>query len=175
MSSKLLLWICAFLYCITLNAQESASVEKAKFVGNIHVGTEHVEVVLESKPFIPAEHFQDVENWKINGRRPIGVDGHEVNPINEIKSMTVSWGGDKIEIPAAFYNDIYSPALNEAKAEPLESSEGIRIIPIHLPGREGKAIMVRMLSRRWVSAPYCVYWVICKDGNHLRFVEMLGL
>lgn len=158
------------IVCQAACALEAQSEHGSKFTESIRIGADEVTVVVESQPFVPNEHVLDAGKWLIDGRRPIGVDGHEVHPLTEIKSMTISWGGKMIDVPRAAYGDIYSPSLNKARPEPIEKSEGVQI----LADNEDGGLMIRMLSFKWASAPYYVYWIVSKEGKLMRFVQQLN-
>lgn len=167
--NKLLILTRVLIALSTAHAQSVKAGEDSKFIGTIDIGGDVVSIVIESKSFVRSKHVQDVENWEIDGKRPIGVDGHEVNPKEQIESMSLTWNGKRIDIPESFYNDIYSPTLKVAKLGPLEKGEGILL----LPDKDSDSIMIRMRSFKWASAPYCVYWVLSKNGSRMRFVQPL--
>lgn len=150
--------------------QEKANNTSHIFSQQIRVGKDIIKVHIESEPFISSNHNINSKEWKIDGKGPIGVDGKCIEPLVGIKSIVVTWDGKKFELPQDLHNDVYSPSLTYVERETTGKSEGVLVIP----DINNQWIMIRMMSFRWASAPYCVYWIVSKNGKATRFVQTMG-
>lgn len=145
-----------------------------------------ITVTITSKKFDRAKHEMKVDpsgasllagHPKIDGHWVYGVDGYSI-PEEEFDKFEVVWDGKPVSIPRALYADCYTPVLcrvasNEDSIGNNQNKEKIGNMLV-IGDEKGESILIIMRGYRWASDCYRVYWTICKDGHHSRFIQNFG-
>lgn len=113
-----------------------------------------VRVVIRNAPFDPSKHQLGYDK-KIGNLIDGGVAyGAEAVPRTQIKSITLYFDGQRVNVPRWLYADCYNPDLDPGYVE-------LRF------GRDGQTIFVSMDGADGAGA-YIVVWALRRNGRHTR-------
>ena len=155
----------------------STALAQSRTLGTFHFedrnGNHTAKLTITTKAFEPSAHIVTTADqqylkrneislakgvsWitKVDGMKPLGTDGSM--PRVEIASMTVSFGGTKITIPAKLYADCFNPNFQK-------DTSAVRLTDA------GDSLLVFMAGSD-AAGSYQIMWIFRKDGRHSRFVN----
>jgi hypothetical protein len=85
--------------------------------GHLELRTDSLTVELITAPFQPNQHVLEKDQGgsiqKIDGKRPLGTDGEM--PLEKLTSLRVTISGNKMDIPATAWENLYNPTLETCK------------------------------------------------------------
>src|SRR5947207_1551836 len=90
---------------------ENATVFRKKLVYPAHIS-----ILITRKRFNTSDHKIDTKHWRIDGKRPYGVDGGSI-PEYQIDRFQVTFAGETVIVPRSLYSDCFTPVLEEPDAK----------------------------------------------------------
>jgi len=151
----LLILVCNLHICFADDDQATTVYNKS-----INVGNDKIRIVVEIKKFDPNSKNDSMVPCPRFGDTPPG------KPKYLIKRFDVIWNQKHLKIPKNLYQDIYDPVLY-SRLGWWDDLRGIQVVP----GSDANSILIEMKSKSSECRNYKVWWVIRKDGNHMRFID----
>ena len=122
--------------------------------GHLELRTDSLTVELTTDPFQPNQHVLEKDKGgsiqKIDGKIPLGTDG-EI-PLEKLTFLRVTISGNKVDIPAAAWVNLYNPTLETCKVF-VNSSTGF--------------MYISLTTTRISAGAYQMVWIF-KNGRYVR-------
>jgi hypothetical protein len=122
--------------------------------GHLELRTNSLTLELTTAPFQPNQHVLEKDQGgsiqKIDGKRPLGTDGDM--PLEKLTSLHITISGNKVDIPATAWENLYNPTLETCKVF-VNSSTGF--------------MYISLTTTRISAGGYKMVWIF-KNGRYVR-------